>query len=74
MEHLVPTSFQLSLEHAMLWISLTNSIRRISELYSTKIDFPTNAPFKEGIDTKFGLNLHEFMGYLNAFQNQKLKS
>ncbi|MCD9482447.1 hypothetical protein GLP25_04485 [Photobacterium phosphoreum] len=58
-EQLVPVAFQISYKHAMLWISLTNSIRQIASLNDVKVD-----------DRDWGildLNLEEFVVYLGLF-------
>jgi hypothetical protein len=58
-EQLVPVAFQISYKHAMLWISLTNSIRQIASLSDVKVE-----------DRDWGvldLNLEEFVGYVGQF-------
>jgi len=58
-EQLVPVAFQISHKHAMLWISLTNSVRQIATLYDVPVD-----------DRDWGildLNLGEFVDYVGKF-------
>ncbi|MEH0377529.1 hypothetical protein [Vibrio cholerae] len=58
-EQLVPVAFQISYKHAMLWISLTNSIRQIASLNNVEVD-----------DRDWGildLNLEEFVVYVGQF-------
>ncbi|MGI2174560.1 hypothetical protein [Shewanella ulleungensis] len=64
-EQLVPVAFQVSHQHAMIWLSLTNSIRQLSRFYKEK--------YKD-TDTDYGeldLNLKEFVEYVKQFYNQK---
>ncbi|WP_435247186.1 hypothetical protein ACMAZD_10550 [Vibrio sp. nBUS_14] len=58
-EQLVPVAFQISYKHAMLWISLTNSIRQIASLNDVKV-----ADRDWGI---LDLNLEEFVVYVGQF-------
>lgn len=58
-EQLVPVAFQISYKHAMLWISLTNSIRQISSLNDVEV-----ADRDWGI---LDLNLEEFIVYVGKF-------
>ncbi|MCG6202967.1 hypothetical protein [Psychromonas antarctica] len=58
-EQLVPVAFQVSHKHAMLWLSITNSIRQIATLQDVPID-----------DRDWGildLNLSEFVDYVGKF-------
>ncbi|CAH7119189.1 hypothetical protein VCHA49P381_10627 [Vibrio chagasii] len=58
-EQLVPVAFQVSYKHAMVWISLTNSIRQIASLNDV-----------EASDRDWGildLNLGEFVEYVGQF-------
>ncbi len=58
-EQLVPVAFQVSHKHAMLWLSITNSVRQISTLYYVPTD-----------DRDWGvldLNLSEFVDYVGKF-------
>jgi len=57
-EHLVAGALQLSSDHALIWLSLTNSIRQISTLYPFTSD--TKGERDLGI---FDLNLREFVEY-----------
>jgi hypothetical protein len=57
-EHLVAGALQLSSDHALIWLSLTNSIRQISTLYPFTSD--TKGERDLGI---FDLNLMEFVEY-----------
>lgn len=62
-EQLVPVAFQVSHQHAMIWLSLTNSIRQISRLYKEK-----------STDRDYGvldLNLKEFVEYVKQFYDQQ---
>lgn len=58
-EQLVPVAFQISYKHAMIWISLTNSIRQIASLNNDKV-----ADRDWGI---LDLNLKEFVVYVGQF-------
>ncbi|EGR0072859.1 hypothetical protein ACWOKL_004315 [Vibrio vulnificus] len=58
-EQLVPVAFQISHRHAMLWLSMTNSLRQIASLYETPVD-----------ERDWGildLNLGEFVEYVCEF-------
>ncbi|MBU2897020.1 hypothetical protein [Vibrio hepatarius] len=58
-EQLVPVAFQISHRHAMLWLSITNSLRQIASLYGIPVD-----------ERDWGildLNLGEFVGYVGEF-------
>ncbi|OBT25764.1 hypothetical protein A9266_21800 [Vibrio tasmaniensis] len=58
-EQLVPVAFQISHRHAMLWLSMTNSLRQIASLYEIPVD-----------ERDWGildLNLGEFVGYVGEF-------
>ncbi|MFG6178931.1 hypothetical protein ACGTN6_16975 [Halomonas sp. THAF12] len=62
-EQLVPVAFQISHEHAMIWLSLTNSIRQLSRLWHDKSD-----------ERDYGvldLNLKEFVEYVEQFYATK---
>lgn len=62
-EQLVPVAFQISHEHAMIWLSLTNSIRQLSRLWHEKTD-----------ERDYGvldLNLEEFVAYVDRFYATK---
>ncbi len=63
-EHLVAGALQLSSDHALIWLSLTNSIRQISTLYPFTSD--TKAEKDIGI---FDLNLMEFVEYTIQWYN-----
>ena len=57
-EQLVPVAFQISHKHAMLWLSMTNSLRQIATLYEPD----------EALDWGIlDLNLGEFVGYVCDF-------
>lgn len=58
-EQLVPVAFQISYKHAMVWISLTNSIRQIAALNDIEL-----ADRDWGI---LDLNLEEFVVYVGEF-------
>ncbi|HGE6116013.1 MULTISPECIES: hypothetical protein [Vibrio] len=58
-EQLVPVAFQVSYKHAMIWISLTNSIRQIASLNDVEL-----ADRDWGI---LDLNLEEFVAYVGQF-------
>jgi hypothetical protein len=61
-EQLVPVAFQVSHKHAMLWISLTNSVKQIASLYDVAPD-----------DIDWGildLNLGEFVDYVGRFYDE----
>lgn len=58
-EQLVPVAFQISHEHAMIWLSLTNSIRQLSRLWHEK---PEERDY--GV---LDLNLKEFVEYVDRF-------
>lgn len=61
-EQLVPVAFQVSHKHAMLWISLTNSMKQIASLSDV-------AP--EDIDWEIlDLNLSEFVDYVGKFYDE----
>lgn len=62
-EQLVPVAFQVSHQHAMIWLSLTNSIRQISRLYKEK---STHRDY--GV---LDLNLKEFVEYVKQFYDQQ---
>lgn len=58
-EQLVPVAFQISHRHAMLWLSMTNSLRQIASLHEIPVD-----------ERDWGildLNLEEFVGYVGEF-------
>ena len=57
-EHLVAGALQLSSDHALIWLSLTNSVRQISTLYPFTSD--TKGERDIGV---FDLNLMEFVEY-----------
>lgn len=58
-EQLVPVAFQISHKHAMLWLSMRNSLRQIATLQDVSID-----------ERDWGildLNLSEFVDYVVKF-------
>jgi len=65
-EQLTPGALQLSPEHAILWLSLTNSIRQISTLYPCGEEESQNKDL--GI---LDLNLLEFIEYTEQWVNLK---
>ncbi|MBO1272541.1 hypothetical protein J3L11_12890 [Shewanella sp. 4t3-1-2LB] len=63
-EQLVPVAFQISHQHAMIWLSLTNSIRQLARLWPQE---------KEERDWGIiDLNLKEFIHYVALFYGQEL--
>jgi len=63
-EQLVPVAFQVSHRHAMLWLSLTNSVRQLASLNEVPVD-----------DRDWGildLNLEEFVDYVGEFYDVEL--
>lgn len=66
-EQLIPVAFQLSSEHASLWLSLTNSIKQVASLYPIPKDNMTEEGF--GL---FELNLTDFIEYGIEWYNLKV--
>lgn len=62
-EQLVPVAFQISHEHAMIWLSLTNSVRQLSKLWGEKSDARDYGVLD--------LNLKEFVEYVELFYATK---
>ncbi|MEL0635852.1 hypothetical protein V6259_03630 [Marinomonas sp. TI.3.20] len=62
-EQLVPVAFQVSHHHAMVWLSLTNSIRQLARLYNTE-----HESRDWGV---LDLNLKEFVEYTELFYSKK---
>ncbi|MFA0406392.1 hypothetical protein [Vibrio sp. 10N.222.52.C12] len=58
-EQLVPVAFQVSHRHALIWVSLTNSLRQIASLNDIKVD-------DRDWDI-LDLNLSEFVEYVGQF-------
>lgn len=65
-EQLVPVAFQISHQHAMIWLSLTNSIRQIARLWLQE-----KKEWDKGI---IDLNLKEFIHYVALFYGKELTS
>ena len=64
-EQLVPVAFQISHQHAMIWLSLTNSIRQLARLW------PQAREERDwGV---IDLDLKEFVEYIALFYDQELK-